>query len=359
MSAAILGFGTELPVNRMSQDEAAAMSADLLCGDERQKRLLTAMLRRSQVSNRHTCIPHQAAYDWVETGAEPGTSMGLSTQQRMKLYAEHVGPLSIGAASKALDNAGVSAAEITHLITVSCTGFDAPGFDVQLIEKLHLPRDVQRMQIGFMGCHAAINGMRVAAALANADPASKTLLCATELCSLHYHTQWDETLMLGNALFADGSAAFVCGCANESQQSAYTIKATGSYLAPDSTEMMSWQIGNHGFEMSLSSSVPDAIKQSLRPWLTQWLAKQGLALNDIGAWAVHPGGPRILTAVEQSLELPSEALDVSRTVLREYGNMSSPTVLFILQRMASLSIPKPCVALAFGPGLMIEAALLE
>lgn len=359
MNPCILGFGTEVPVNQMSQEEAAAMSADLLCGDERKKRLLKAMLKRSQVSNRHTCIPYKAAYDWVEEDSEPGTSMGLSTQQRMALYAEHVGPLSIGAAHKALENANVSAETITHLITVSCTGFDAPGFDVQLIKALNLRRDVQRMQIGFMGCHAAINGMRVAAALGNADPSSKTLLCATELCSLHYRTQWDEKLMLGNALFADGSAAFVSGRPSGTGELPYVIKATGSYLAPDSTEMMSWQIGNHGFEMSLSSLVPDAIKQHLRPWLARWLESNGLALNDIGSWAVHPGGPRILTAVERSLELPAEALEISRDVLREYGNMSSPTVLFILQRLAALSRPKPCLALAFGPGLMIEAALLD
>jgi predicted naringenin-chalcone synthase len=120
---------------------------------------------------------------------------------------------------------------------------------------------------------------------------------------------------------------------------------------------MRWTIGDHGFEMELSPRVPDLIKQHLRPWFESWLGRQGLVLADVGSWAVHPGGPRILTAVEESLGLDREALGVSREVLAEYGNMSSPTVLFILDRLRERQAPRPCVMLGFGPGLMAETAL--
>ena len=209
-----------------------------------------------------------------------------------------------------------------------------------------------------MGCHGAINGLRVAGAICGADANSRVLLCATELCSLHYRMRWDDERMIGNVLFADGSAAFVGCSATMSSQRSYSLQATGSYLMPESADLMSWQIGNHGFEMQLSGKVPEAIGQYARPWLETWLASQGQSIRSIGSWAVHPGGPRILTAIEDAFELPADALDVSRGILKELGNMSSPTILFILERMAVEKMPRPCVAIAFGPGLTIEAALL-
>ncbi len=335
------------------------MSADLICRDRREERLMRAILKRSQVKNRHTCLPYETAYRWIDKVCDRGASPGITTKERMAIYADHAGPLSVASATQALSVSQVDADEITHLVTVTCTGFEAPGVDIHLIESLGLPRNTQRIQVGYMGCHGAINAMRVADAIGRSDPSSKTLVCATELCSLHYRTQWDDERMLGNALFADGSAAFVSGQAKPEQLPVASIKSTASYLAPDSRELMSWTISNHGFEMTLSNLVPDAIQQTLRPWLNGWLDSQGLTLNGIGSWAVHPGGPRILRAVEESLQLQPDALDVSRGVLREYGNMSSPTVLFVLDRLTTQAAAKPCVALSFGPGLMIEAALLD
>ena len=359
LSFQILGIGTALPEHTMSQDEAVAMSTDLICRDQRESRLLRTMLRRSQVSNRHTCVPHRTAYGWVDEDCEPSGSPGPSTQQRMLLYAEHAGPLAATAAQRALDEADVSVSDISHLITVSCTGFEAPGVDVHLIEQLGLPRTTERTHIGFMGCHGAINGLRVAAALGNSNPSARTLLCATELCSLHYRVQWDDERILGNALFADGSAALV-GCQlSNGHHRVCQLKATGSYLVPESSETITWHVGDHGFEMTLSNRVPELIRQHLRPWLSQWLDSLGVPLSAIGAWAVHPGGPRILDAVEEALGLDELALSVSRGVLKDHGNMSSPTILFILKRMLSAAMPRPCVALGFGPGLMIEAALLD
>jgi predicted naringenin-chalcone synthase len=277
----------------------------------------------------------------------------------MALYAEHAQPLAATAAVNALSDAGMAASEITHLVTVSCTGFDAPGVDIHLFDQLGLPPTTQRLHIGFMGCHGAINGLRAARGLAAADPEARILLCAVELCSLHFKIQWDPELMLGNALFADGAAALVLAASRPGDGAKYRLRDTGSCLLEDSRESITWQIGDAGFDMSLSSRVPALISEQLRPWLSAWLEAQGQTMETVASWAVHPGGPRILEAVEKALGLKADSLSVSRQVLNEHGNMSSPTVLFILDRFRQQNAPGPCVMLGFGPGLMAEVALLE
>ena len=277
----------------------------------------------------------------------------------MRYFAEHASPLALHAAERALAQAGVDRRRITHLVTVSCTGFAAPGMDIDLIEQLGLRPTTQRLQVGFMGCHGAINGLRLANALTTADPGAVVLLCAVELCSLHYRFDWDPPRMVANALFGDGAAAVV-GTGGAAQQSeAWSVAATASYVVPGSKEAMSWQIGDHGFEMTLATNVPDLIREHLGGWLASWLHERGHSLEAIGCWAIHPGGPRILHTCGEALGLPEAELEVSEEVLAAFGNMSSPTVLFIVERLRERRRPRPCVALAFGPGLTAETALFE
>ncbi len=364
MSFSVLGLGTALPEHTMSQAEATELASQVCCQNEDQARLLRVLYRKAGVSNRYTCLPYRIALDWVarepdEAGqaVTSATSLGPTTHERMQFYREHAYPLACEAGRRALLDSPWEAGDITHLITVSCTGFVAPGVDVELISRLSLSPTTERTHVGFMGCHGAINGLRAALAYATADPAARVLLCAVELCSLHYRFQWDPERFIGNALFADGAAAIV-GANSTHGDDAWKVMATGSCLVPDSTDAMTWHVGDHGFEMTLSSRVPDLIGEHLRPWLSSWLQKQGLTIEQIGSWAVHPGGPRIVSAVEESLKLPREATAVSREVLAQCGNMSSPTVLFILDRLRARQATRPCVMLGFGPGLMAEAALL-
>jgi prepilin-type processing-associated H-X9-DG protein len=266
--------------------------------------------------------------------------------------------------TNAFHEAGLEPRDVTHLVTVSCTGFDAPGIDIELIDALGLRLTTQRVNVGYMGCHGAINGLRVAKGIAGDDPSAVVLLSATELCSLHYRFNWDDEGIIGNALFADGSAALVLGNSDAARPRAAagslrTIRATGSCLIPDSRQVMSWRVGDHGFEMKLTAEVAEKINTYLRPWISEWLGQYGYTVETVGSWAVHPGGPRILSAVEEALSLPREATRVSHQVLAELGNMSSPTVLFILDRLRQAEAKRPCVALGFGPGLYAEAALLE
>jgi predicted naringenin-chalcone synthase len=353
MALHIDGMGTALPLHGISQQKACAIAQQGLT--DRQSRLLATIYRKSAITRRHTVLLDQ------EDGTTPfydlaGTNEGPGTQQRMDRFAREAIPLAVQAAGKALANANCPADAVTHVITVSCTGFFSPGIDREMIEALQLPRSVNRTNIGFMGCHAALNGLQVALAIATAQANATVLLCATELCSLHFQQRWDEQNVLPNALFADGSAAVVAGAAKKGDT--WVCKATGSYLLPDSSADMTWQIGDHGFRMTLSRRVPSLIAGSLKAWLQHWLSASGMTIADIGSWAVHPGGPGILDAVGLSLELPPSALNISRGILAEHGNMSSPTILFILDRLREQRAPLPCVMLAFGPGLVIEAALL-
>jgi predicted naringenin-chalcone synthase len=209
LSFEILGIATAVPEHVMTQDEALAMSAQLICRNERDTRLLRTMFRQAGIEKRHTCVPHRTAYDWAGNCNTPSASAGRSTGERMQLYATHAGPLARQAAAESLRVAGVASHDITHLITVSCTGFDAPGIDVELVEQLDLPKTTERLHIGYMGCHGALNGLRAARGLVAAEPTAKLLLCAVELCSLHYRLRWDDERIRGNALFADGAAALV------------------------------------------------------------------------------------------------------------------------------------------------------
>src|SRR5262249_53566458 len=158
--------------------------------------------------------------------------------------------------------------------------------------------------VGFMGCHGALNGLRVARAFAAEEPAARLLLCAVELCTLHYHYAWDPQKVIANAIFADGAAALVGVPGAAAPRDEWLVAASGSCLVPGSAGAMTWTIGDHGFEMSLSRQVPGLIARHVRPWLEGWLAGRGLSLGTVGSWAVHPGGPRILQAAEEGLGLP-------------------------------------------------------
>jgi predicted naringenin-chalcone synthase len=365
MSVSILGIGTAVPEFSIEQGEAAE-AAGILCGlTDKQRRLLPTLYRHAGVRKRHTVLltPDSNGHPGGQVfyrSIEEGGANGPSTAARMQKYAESACGLATMACRRALADASIETAAITHLITVSCSGFAAPGVDIQLIRELGLPADIARTHVGFMGCHGALNALRVARAFADANPDARVLVCAIELCSLHHQYGWNPEQIVANALFSDGSAAVVCGHASErSHEEKPRWLASGSTVVPDTEDLMSWNIGDHGFQMTLSARVPDVIQSSLRTWLASWLASEGTDLGEIAHWGIHPGGPRILQACVDALQLEPEAIQTSRDVLAEFGNMSSPTILFITERLIRSKTPGPCVLLAFGPGLTIEAALVE
>lgn len=353
-------MGTALPAHSIGIDESLVYAAQAFEATGEQERQLKLLYKMTGVQRRHTCVLNapEGEPDRQPFFPQPNGAMrqGPSIRARMEKYENDSLPLALEASRKALNQSGIDPLSITHLVTISCSGFAAPGVDIGLIKGLGLPFTCQRTHVGFMGCHGALNGLRVARGFIESDPNARVLLCAVELCSLHYHYGWNPEQIVANALFADGSAAIVA-TAGKGGEYEWAIRGTGSCLVPESEDAMTWRIGNNGFIMSLSSRVPELIGSHLRPWMEGWLQQHKLTLDDVKSWAVHPGGPRILGSVVKALNLTKDAVDVSREILRDHGNMSSPTILFILNRLREANAPRPCVALGFGPGLMAEATL--
>jgi predicted naringenin-chalcone synthase len=366
MSFAILGLGTAVPPDAFDQQDGLRVTLALCCRTPEQATWAPLLYGQTGIDKRHICLGRDLFRDVIEGTRHSGSVFlpdgpdddhGPTTAERLAVYRRESVPLAMRAAGLALERSGLRPRQITHVVTVSCTGFHAPGVDLALIRGLGLPATTQRTHVGYMGCHGSLNGLRVARAFTGSDRGARVLLCAVELCSLHYHYHWDPQKVIANALFADGAAAVVGAPETVAPPGAWRLAASGSCLIPDSEEAMTWTIADHGFEMTLSKKVPELIATHLRGWLAEWLARHEVALADVASWAIHPGGPRILDAVEEALGLPREATRVSREVFAAHGNMSSPTVLFILDRLRELHAPRPCVALGFGPGLNAEAAL--
>ncbi|MEN8148855.1 MAG: type III polyketide synthase [Planctomycetota bacterium] len=348
----IRGLGCSFPAPSVDQPDAADQVCRLLPFPDPEQKRLRAVFRRTGVKKRHSVQVSPDGTFALYPSARDLDDRGPTTEERLAWYEREAGPLAVRAAEAAIGEAGVDPASFTHLTTVSCTGFAAPGVDADLAGALGLPAGLSRTHIGFVGCHGALTGLRTARAFA--ESGGRALMVAVELCSLHFQYPWSFDNVVANALFADGAAAVVA----EPGTGPWTVAACGSHVFPDSREAMTWNVTDHGFTLTLSPKVPSLIETGLRPWVEEFLGAQGLALGDVRSFAVHPGGPKILDSVEEALSMPPDSLAVSRKVLAEYGNMSSPTVLVILERMRRRDAPLPCLALAFGPGLTAEAALI-
>jgi predicted naringenin-chalcone synthase len=367
MSVSILGIGTTVPRNFVDQTNAVHMVLNLINRDVKEGWHLEEIYLNAGISKRHSVLLEgpggystvQSFFPKLDPSLDLNGRHGPGTDQRMDRYYQEAVPLAVDACRQALSRADIDPSKIDHLVTVSCTGFVAPGVDCSLIDELGLSAGVSRTQVGFMGCHGAFNGLRVARAQSLSEPQSTVLVCAVELCSIHFDYGWGVDRVLGNSLFSDGAGAAVVCREPSSSNHEWKLIAQGSYVVPNTKAAITWRVGNRGFEMMLSRRIPSLILKNLKPWLSAWLQKQGLSIEDIGTWAVHPGGPSILTSVEHALSLKEEALEVSRGVLDEYGNMSSATILFILDRLQKRGADRPCVALGFGPGLTVEAMLLR
>ncbi|WP_410218433.1 type III polyketide synthase [Paracoccus sp. (in: a-proteobacteria)] len=240
---------------------------------------------------------------------------------------------------------------ITHLIIISCTGLSAPGLDFHLMERFGLQKSIERTSVGFMGCYAAINGLRLARHIVRSDPEARVLMVSLELCTLHLQDTGDLEQVLSFMIFGDGCAAALIS----SDKEGLALESFKSVMVPDTSGHITWAIGDQGFDMVLSGQVPASIAQHLGQRMHDFLPAEGI--EDIALWAVHPGGRSVLDAVQQAFDLPSSSLAHSREVLRTCGNMSSATVLFVLDAMMkdpeSRQGSQGC-AMAFGPGIVAE-----
>ena len=361
MAPRICGIGLAVPPHSLDQEQAADLCVAISGIDGETERLARVFHRRSGIDSRgcvllNSTAPRGEGCDQsFFTPRTDAADRGPTTAARMAVFQQHAPALGARASLEALLQAGVSPDDVTHLVTVSCTGCAAPGTDFGLVALLGLRAGVQRVHVGFMGCHGAINALTISQALAAAGGC--VLMVSVELCTLHLHVTDRPDRLIANAIFGDGAAA----CVVRNATRGVRILGTAAFMFPNSADAMSWVIGDQGFEMTLSKSVPDLIRKHLRPWMAD--AAGSFVSGNLGFrglnWCIHPGGPKVLDAVREALELAAPSLKYSRDVLRDHGNMSSATVLFILQRMQAAGQSGPSVMLAFGPGLCAEACFVE
>ena len=288
-----------------------------------------------------------------------------STEQRMEIYSAEALALTLRSISS-LASDGSSPGQFSHIVYVSCTGQAAPGISVGIAESLNQDITPQLHELNFFGgCAGLLHGLNIVNGILATQPSSCVLLCATELCSLHYNPATSKENVVVNSIFGDGSVAMVCEGEALNHDSGSTLcrpwqhVLSTSYLFPGTKDLLTWHLGGTGFSMTLSPTLPTYLQKCLLPVIQSILADAGLRLSDIEHWAVHPGGPRILDACQSALFLSDEQMAASRSVYRNYGNMSSATVGFILDRMQIDDVKGYCVAIAFAPGVRMEMAILR
>ncbi|HEX5541088.1 MAG TPA: type III polyketide synthase [Micromonospora sp.] len=281
-----------------------------------------------------------------------------STERRLRRYLTEALPLGKEAVDQALTDAGLSAADIGLFVVCSCTGYTTPGLDILLARDMGMAADAQRLFVGHMGCYAALPALGAASDFVSARGRPALVLCA-ELTSLHLQpssVRLDTQQIVAHALFSDAAAAVVIA---PGPRPGYVVREVASVTDTSTADHMTWEVTDSGFRMGLSPRVPQVLSQHVRALVDDLLARHGRTVTDVEGWAVHPGGPRILTVVERELALPSTALGASRVTLAEHGNCSSPTVLLVLDRLRrGPAPPQWIVMLAFGPGLTLYATLL-
>lgn len=367
MTSYLCAIGTALPAHRFAQSQIADFMAQALQFGTDDTRKLKALYRVSGIEQRYSVLPDYGATngDYTFFPNTPDLEPFPTVGQRMAAYRREALPLALAAVRDCLQQApGLEPASLTHLITVSCTGMYAPGLDIELVQALGLRSSIQRTCVNFMGCYAAVNALKLADAAVRADPTAQVLVVSVELCTLHFQKSAAEDHLVSNALFGDGAAAaLVLGQPLPAPAPSLALRAFHCGLEPDGHDDMAWHINDFGFEMTLSSYVPKLIQRGIRHLTNELLAHLPVRLEDIHAFAIHPGGRKILETIEQALGLARADNRHAYEVLRRFGNMSSATVLFVLRDVLAATTPTdhgaPVLSFAFGPGLTMEAMLLE
>ncbi len=359
----LIDIETASPPYNVSQLKAASELKNRMTGSNAAGRLIDMAAAHSGIEQRYIVIPDAESNVTEKFYSNNGNYVSPDTRKRMELYERWSKELSKTAVQKVIEHTGFNPGELSKIITISCTGFFAPGLDYYLINEFNFPLDIKRTNIGFMGCAASLIGFGSVLEAMNSSNTSNVLLISVELCSLHLQTQPTRDNILANMIFADGCAVALFSDSDKYYSNVkLDLIKTDSILFRNSSEFMGWKIGNYGFEMILSSELPKIILSEAAPALINILQRQGLEISSIKHWALHPGGRAILDSLQKGLQLSDDQMKASRTVLSKYGNLSSASILFVLKElMNSGEIQKNelCCAAAFGPGLTMEVAILR
>lgn len=350
----IISIGTAVPPFCHQQMDIMEFMQNVYAASEVEKRKLRFLYGQSGIRQRYSAIPDysKGANEWRFYPHSENLEPFPSLEQRMAVYNKQAPLLSVDAVRACLD--GVSGHnEITHLITVSCTGMSAPGLDLQVMELMEFQKTIFRTSVNFMGCYAAIHALKIGDAICKADAGAKVVIVCTELCTLHFQREATMDNITSSLLFGDGSAAVLI-TGDDDTSEGLGISNFYSQIVPKGKRDMAWELSSTGFLMTLSGYVPDLIEEDFNAVIRSGLEKNAWTTDEVTHWCIHPGGKRILEAVQKSVGIEAAKLAESYAVLENYGNMSSATILFVLKNMLLGKEKKKLVAAAFGPGLTVE-----
>lgn len=350
----IVSIGTAVPAHCHRQMDILSFMQNVFALGETEARKLRFLYSQSGIEQRYSVLPDYSRplSEWKFYSPTENLEPFPSLEQRMAVYQKQAPLLSVDAIRDCLSHSHHHKG-ITHLITVSCTGMSAPGLDLQVMELLDFEKTIFRTSVNFMGCYAAIHALKIADVICKADKAAQVLIVCTELCTLHFQREPTMDNMASSLLFGDGAAAALVMHDNVNMHG-LTVDTFYSEINPKGRRDMAWELSSSGFLMTLSGYVPELIEEDFAGITTRALQKAGASITDVSHWCIHPGGKRILQAIHKSLGFTNEQLHYSYDVLREVGNLSSATILFVLKKMLhQKTIPKLFGA-AFGPGLTVE-----
>ena len=359
----LIDIATSLPPYKVSQERAASELKKRMATRPAIERLIDAASLHSGINTRYFVVPDGEENSPSKFYSLDNKSFSPDTKLRMNEYEKWAKQLTNEAVQKLINQTHLDIKNIDRLITISCTGFYAPGIDYDLIKELNIPSSVKRTNIGFMGCAASLIGFNNVSEAMSLNKTSNTILVSVELCSLHLHTEPTRDNILANMIFSDGAAAVLFSNSNSIPvKPKLELMHTHSVLFENSKEIMGWKIGNTGFEMILSPELPKKITEYAVPSIYKILKENGYCKDDIKYWALHPGGRAVLDALQNGLCLEDEKLLPSRNTLKNFGNMSSATILFVLKEIfdtATIHKDELCCAVAFGPGLTMEVVIMK
>jgi len=355
--AEIISIGTAVPHHCHRQEDIVQLMSKIYNLDATEKRKLSFLYKYSGIDTRYSVIDDyslpQQDWDFIPVNGEASFP---SLDERMKIFDKEALPLSLNAINNCIEDV-IEANQITHLITVSCTGMSAPGLDLQIAEALNLAPNLFRTSVNFMGCYAAIHALKLAKMICDTTPDSNVIIADTELCTLHFQKEYTPDNVASSLLFADGSAAVLVSNFITTPQ-AISLKGFYSQVAFRGKNDMSWELSSKGFLMKLSGYIPQLIEEDIDALVAASLSHHQVNQNDITHWCIHPGGKKILQVIAQKLALENDDLCFSKTILAKYGNMSSPTILFVLKEMMQkIQSGAKIFGVAFGPGLTMETFL--
>jgi alpha-pyrone synthase len=364
MTNAIIAIGTAIPAYKRPQKDTADMIIASCQLSPVEKRLLKSVYKSTGIEFRHSVLSDYCKqtdeFDFFPN--DPNANFP-TTAARMKVYQENALSLALAAIRDAFLKAeNIKLTDITHVITVSCTGMYAPGLDIEIVQQLALKTNTKRMAINFMGCYGAFNAIKAANDICSAHQNATVLVVSVEICTIHFQKKMNIDNIIANSIFADGAAAIIVQQKPQQQQS-LSLESFHCDLLPQTEPAMAWQIADSGFDIVLSSYVPNIIQSGITAFTQALFQEYDLTMENIHYFAIHPGGIKILEACEKELNITKEDNRFSYDTLKKFGNMSSATVLFVLKaiwdQLTTDDHAKNIFSCAFGPGLTLESMLLR